>query len=222
MDLKKRCSNPGCPNPDRDKDGLLPATLEYFYYHSRCKGRLRPHCKVCALAQSREYAENNKERLLAKSKEYQKSHQEQIRASRKDWYQKHREYAINRAVEYKRAHLEQAKAAKARYEKKRLASSIEYRLLFNMRRRLNGALKGLLKASTTATLIGCSTVELRHYLEEKFQPGMSWANYGQWHIDHIRPCSSYDFSSPQQQTECFHFKNLQPLWAKDNWAKGVL
>jgi hypothetical protein len=49
---------------------------------------------------------------------------------------------------------------------------------------------------------------------------MSWKNYGKWHIDHIRPCSSFDLSDPQQQRTCFNYSNLQPLWAKDNLNKS--
>jgi hypothetical protein len=52
---------------------------------------------------------------------------------------------------------------------------------------------------------------------------MSWDNYGfrGWHIDHKKPCALFDLSLPEQQRECFHFSNLQPLWAADNLAKGV-
>jgi len=51
---------------------------------------------------------------------------------------------------------------------------------------------------------------------------MSWANYGRaWHIDHIRPCSSYDLTKPDQQRACLHFSNLQPLWSKENLRKGA-
>jgi hypothetical protein len=51
---------------------------------------------------------------------------------------------------------------------------------------------------------------------------MSWDNHGKhgWHIDHIRPCASFDFSDPEQQQQCFHYSNLQPLWAGDNLSKG--
>lgn len=50
--------------------------------------------------------------------------------------------------------------------------------------------------------------------------GMSWENYGEWHIDHIVPCSSFDLTDPKQQEDCFNFKNLQPLWGWENSKKG--
>ena len=98
----------------------------------------------------------------------------------------------------------------------------ENKLISNQRKRASRALKGIVKSNHTLEMIGCSALDLRDYLESKFQDGMSWENYGKygWHIDHIRPCASFDLSDPKQQEECFHYKNLQPLWAKDNLSKG--
>jgi hypothetical protein len=68
--------------------------------------------------------------------------------------------------------------------------------------------------------MGCSIAYAYAYLEAQFAEGMSWENYGEWHIDHIRPCASFDLEDPVQQRECFHYTNLQPLWAKDNLSKS--
>lgn len=69
--------------------------------------------------------------------------------------------------------------------------------------------------------VGYTTAELREYLQRRFEPGMSWENYGQWHIDHIRPVSTFDFSTYQDKDfkRCWFLSNLQPLWARDNWVK---
>lgn len=79
------------------------------------------------------------------------------------------------------------------------------------------------KFDTTIRLTGCSIQDLKHYLELQFQPGMTWDNYGLhgWHIDHIKPCASFDLTDPEQQKECFYFTNLQPLWAKENRMKSA-
>lgn len=83
-------------------------------------------------------------------------------------------------------------------------------------------MNGKLKAATTMELVGCSADDLRAHLERQFTDGMTWGNYGDWHVDHVRPCSSFELTDPAQQRECFHWSNLQPLWAPDNLSKGSL
>ena len=72
-------------------------------------------------------------------------------------------------------------------------------------------------------MIGCTIERLRNHLEAQFTDGMSWENYGKngWHVDHIRPCASFDLTDPEQQRQCFHYTNLQPLWATDNMRKSA-
>jgi hypothetical protein len=70
-------------------------------------------------------------------------------------------------------------------------------------------------------LIGCSVPQLRKHLEAQFTEGMTWDNHGEWHIDHIKPCASFDLTDAEQQLECFNYTNLQPLWASDNLSKGA-
>jgi hypothetical protein len=70
--------------------------------------------------------------------------------------------------------------------------------------------------------LGYTAEQLHAHLEASFQPGMTWANMGKWHIDHVRPVVTFRFSSPDDQEfrDCYALSNLQPLWAKDNHAKG--
>lgn len=86
--------------------------------------------------------------------------------------------------------------------------------------RIRSAMKSqsLKKDIRTYKLIGCDMDFLRSYLESKFTKGMSWDNYGQWHIDHIKPCNSFNLSVPEEVKSCFHYTNLQPLWATTNIA----
>ena len=108
------------------------------------------------------------------------------------------------------------------YGRKRLKTDSSYRLKQNLKRRLNLAINGLDKASSTMNLIGCSIEQLKNHLESQFKPDMSWDNYGfyGWHIDHKIPCASFDLTDPVQQAICFNYKNLQPLWATENISKG--
>jgi hypothetical protein len=70
-------------------------------------------------------------------------------------------------------------------------------------------------------LLGCTRAEFLAHIEAQFQPGMTWENRSLWHIDHIRPCAGFDMLDPAQQRVCFHYTNLQPLWAADNIKKGA-
>jgi hypothetical protein len=50
---------------------------------------------------------------------------------------------------------------------------------------------------------------------------MTWENYGSaWDVDHIRPCSSFDLTKPEEQAICFHYTNLQPLWKTTEIARA--
>lgn len=72
-------------------------------------------------------------------------------------------------------------------------------------------------------VVGYTLSDLVGHLESQFVPGMSWDNYGLhgWHIDHIRPVSSFDLTEDDQVVECWALSNLRPLWAADNWSKGA-
>ena len=70
------------------------------------------------------------------------------------------------------------------------------------------------------SMVGCSVEFLRRYIEAKFEAGMTWDNYGEWHVDHIRPCASFDLSDKEQVIQCFNWRNLQPMWASENSSKG--
>jgi hypothetical protein len=77
------------------------------------------------------------------------------------------------------------------------------------------------KDKRSEELLGAKFDEVKAWIEAKWTDGMSWDNYGEWHIDHKIPCSSFDFSDPEQQKSCLHYTNLQPLWAFDNLSKGA-
>lgn len=75
------------------------------------------------------------------------------------------------------------------------------------------------KAGTTQNLVGCSWEELERHIESHFTVGMSWENSSKWHIDHTIALSSFDLTDEEEQRKAFHFTNLRPMWAVDNWSK---
>lgn len=109
------------------------------------------------------------------------------------------------------------------HAKNRRKNDIIYKIKSNCRSRLAKLFKdGQYKFSKTFGLIGCSPQKLKLHLEKQFVGKMSWKNYGRrgWHIDHIKPCSLFDLTNLNEQKVCFHYTNLQPLWAKDNLVKS--
>ena len=128
---------------------------------------------------------------------------------------KKREYYLECMKKYQKTH----RIERNQHEKNRRKIDSNYRILVNIRTRINLALKRNSKITTTTKLLDCSLEFLKQHLESQFKPGMTWNNYGKWHIDHIRPCSSFDLSKMSEQKKCFNWKNLQPLWEKENLIK---
>jgi hypothetical protein len=181
------------------------------------------------LAAEREYnrkwaenwKKNNPEAHLKKVRAYNKANKEKKNAAYKRWYYEHAEEQKFRSREWAR------KNRKSLGEKERfkVQTDLSFRIKKRLRSRVKSAIqgKGLHKHFRTMEMLGGTYEQLHNHIELKFQPGMTWENYGRngWHIDHIRPCASFDLSDPAQQKECFHYTNLQPLWAKDNLSKGA-
>jgi hypothetical protein len=127
--------------------------------------------------------------------------------------------ALDRA---RRATPEYQANERARF-RKRKQTDPQFRLRRQLAVRLCTILRkrGLTKSERTLDLVGCSVAFLVQHLERQFWPGMSWENRHLWHIDHIRPCASFDLTKLKERRACFHYTNLQPLWGPDNGSKGA-
>lgn len=106
------------------------------------------------------------------------------------------------------------------YNKVRRQVDPLYKLTGNLRCLVNVSFKVKAWGKTTKTqqLLGCTFEELAKHLQSKFKDGMTLENYGEWHIDHIKPCATA--TSPEELAALFHYTNLQPLWASENLSKG--
>lgn len=142
--------------------------------------------------------------------------------TREESIAKYNENHPNRHKEYYYKNKDIINKKASERQKRKRAENPQYRLKANLRSRISHAIrgKGGYKSANTEKLLGCTISELRDYLESKFQDGMTWDNYGKWHIDHIIPCDAFDLTIKEEQEKCFHYTNLQPLWAKDNIAKS--
>jgi hypothetical protein len=154
---------------------------------------------------SKKYYLEHKEKLDLQHINYYENHKEQRAKAMKEWYELNKEKIIEHNINY---------------NKNKYKTNIGFKILDNLRSRIRMALKRNIKSQSTIKLIDCSIDFLRQHLEKQFQSGMSWSNHGLWHIDHIIPCASFDLSKVSEQRKCFHYTNLQPLWAKENLRKG--
>lgn len=117
-----------------------------------------------------------------------------------------------------RKNTKEFRAWARKHEAKR-RQNIDFRLSKSLRDRLYRAIKRGLKFKSASKLVGCSIDELKEHLSKQFVEGITWENYGKWHIDHIRPCDSFDLTDKDQQMVCFHYFNLQPLLGTENQSK---
>ncbi len=140
---------------------------------------------------------------------YIRSWREKNRKAQREYYARYRKENKSKLNAHQKAYRERNK------------NSPEFKLRKNLRERLRNAIKGTRKSKPTMLLVGCTIDELKAHLEKQFRDGMDWSNYGQWHIDHIKPCTAFDLLTPEAQLECFHYSNLQPLWASENMSKGA-
>ncbi len=125
-------------------------------------------------------------------------------------------------LQYRKKHKITLKIYNTNYKRKRRRKDIAFKILSNLRTRLNSALKKNFKSQKTIELLGCSAVFLKQYLEKKFKKRMNWKNYGfyGWHIDHVIPCYRFDLRKKNEQCKCFHYSNLRPLWAEENLRRS--
>src|SRR5258708_1385726 len=154
--------------------------------------RFRCHCHSC-----------HKIETNLSQKRYQKRNPAKVNAKNRKW-----------------SNSPAGRKNKNQYYRKRYHNDLVFRLIALLRVRFREALTGRRKSTRTLKLLGCSVKELKIHLERQFPSGMSWENREKWHIDHIIPCSKFDLADPAQQRACFHYSNLQPLWAVDNIRKG--
>jgi hypothetical protein len=181
----------------------------------------RKVCTKCLVEKSLDDFNPAKDKPLGRTSHCKTCRNENAKRYHKHRYHNDKSYRL-RMIKNTKSYSERPenKIKRVKNQKERKLQDINYHLLCVLRVRLWNALKAKGKSKRTKDLLGCSVSDLKRYLESLFQNGMSWDNYGDWHIDHVRPCASFDLSDPEQQKRCFHYSNLQPLWALDNLKKS--
>lgn len=178
--------------------------------------RTSSYCRKCRAEWQKEYRKTDKNReymrkwrltpdQIAKAKEREK------KQSVKDYRKKYRQaWGYFHSEKYRQK------------MKGRLLNDVQFKLATRLRIRMYCALKQNNKAGSAIKELGCTVSELKSYLEKQFKDGMTWKNWGKkgWHIDHVKPLSSFDLTDSNQFAKAVHYTNLQPMWAEENLSKS--
>ena len=206
--------------------------LSEFYKNSKHKNtqHYKSYCKSCFVKQQKERNQKNREAVLAYMKKYNKEHyadpknKEAILAKKKEDYAdpKKREVILTRQKEYRAdpKNREKIRVLQRKRDKERRQSDPLYKLKRNTRSLISMSMKnaGFKKNSKTHKILNCSFEEFMSHLEKQFNSGITWENYGKWHLDHIVPVSLA--STEEEIIKLNHYKNFQPMWGPENESKS--
>lgn len=223
-------------------------SLEVFGNSCSSWDGLRTTCKECLKLENiqnkdkkteynKKYWEETKELQSEKCKKWRENNKEHVKENMKKWYENNKEHKKEKDKEYRIKNWDKKKIYNAEWKRKnyknmkenpdRKLEFAEYKVKTNTSRRIREML-GQKKSDRTMHYVGCSLEELRKHLETKFLQNISWDNYGEtveknkvdaWHIDHMIPCTAFNLNNELEARACFHYTNLQPLWATDNIQK---
>ncbi len=162
-------------------------------------------------AADKRYAERHKKEIAEYNKLWQQENRDQLRKYHTGWRTKNREHVRSYA----------RRSFNDRYHRDPV-----FRLTHTVRFAVWACLKergGNKEGYRTFQMLPYTVEQLKSHLEAQFQPDMTWENYGDWHVDHKRPISNFNFSSHKDPDfrECWSLDNLQPLWGEENWSKGA-
>ena len=188
---------------------------------------------ICAIRQGRiDWKNRNKEKFrlsenLRKKNKYQNDsdyREERKQRSNTNYHSKSDEEKFDLNKKNREArNADEVREYARKYHSTRSKEDIEFKLTTNLRTLIRSAIKrgGGVKSIKSESLIGCSVKECRDHIEKQFKNGMGWENWDLegWHIDHIRPCSSFNMKEVAQQRIAFNWRNLRPLWSTENIQK---
>ena len=157
---------------------------------------------------------------MASCKDCKKQYYHTNKANRKHYLTDKKEDISKKKREYYLSNKKKFDDYYCGYVKTRLKTDPLFRLITNLRQRLRSYCKAIRanKKIRTKEMLGLDLAGFKSHIESKFQEGMTWENYGQWHVDHIKPISLA--RNEQEIVELNHYTNLQPLWASENIKKS--
>lgn len=184
--------------------------------------RYRQANKAKLAAGKRKWYTDNRELCLKRAAKWRKKHKRKYRKYLREYYKENKADRLAYVKEWVACNRDRRRRNASRWARKKSKDPI-HRLMQAVRSRTRRAIidGGGLKCDSSMALLGCSASFLRKYIARLWLPGMSWDNVGEWHIDHKIPCAAFNLRIHAEQKKCFHYSNLQPLWAFDNLSKGA-
>ena len=171
----------------------------------------------------KQYRLDNKEKRKEYIKEYRKKNKVKIKEDTKDYYKKYslenKEKISENSKNYYKNNKEVINKKIVKNNNSRKKIDALYKLRCSISSLISTSIKkqGYTKKSRTHQIIGCSYEEFKKHLERQFTIGMTWENYGKWHLDHIYPVSLAKDEDDLMKLN--HYTNFQPLWALENIKK---
>lgn len=196
-----------------------------FNKRSDTKDGLKPECKVCQTAYRKYYYKKHSKKEKQRSIDYNKAHRKERLELNQDYYKKFKRRELARIKTYQRKHKKEIAAYRKIYHLKRYKTDPKYHIKKNFSSMVSKRLKRRVsskKGKSTFSFLPYNAEELMMHLEKQFQQGMTWKNYGEWHVDHKKPDSLFNYTSIEDEEfqKCWALENLQPLWAKENIKKS--
>ena len=157
-------------------------------------------------------------------KKWRDSNKEYISNKSKTWYEQNKEHRKEYLKEYRDKNKDKIREVKRNYEKTRKANDPLYKLISNFRTAIYTVLKenNLNKYGHYFDILQYNPEQLVNHLEKQFVDGMTWENYGEWHVDHKLPITYFNFKEvgDEEFLKCWGLGNLQPMWGDDNIKKS--
>jgi hypothetical protein len=157
-------------------------------------------------------------------KKYREKNKEKLSNIHKKWYNENKEKWGKYIKEYREKNIDRIREVKRNYERTRKLNDPIYKLISNFRTAIYQVLKenNVEKNGHYFEILNYSPEQLISHLEKQFKNNMSWENYGEWHVDHIKPISSFNINEigDKEFMECWNLNNLQPLWGEENIRKS--
>ena len=157
-------------------------------------------------------------------KKWREKNEEYLKNKHKTWSEKNKEHLREYHKKWREENLDKWRETKRNYEKTRKSNDPIYKLIGNFRTAIYTVLKenNVTKYGHYFEILGYQPEQLINHLESQFNDGMTWDNYGEWHVDHKLPITYFKFNevTDNEFKKCWSLENLQPMWGNENISKS--